>query len=49
MPRYQPVDALQSPHFCGARTFTRLPFVTTTEEVDVTVVTKERNYDVRHY
>jgi len=47
MPRYQPVDALQSPRFCGVRTFARLPFVTSTEEVDVTVVTKERNCDVR--
>lgn len=38
MPCYQPIDALQSPRFCGVRTFARLPFVTTTEEVDVTVV-----------
>jgi agmatinase len=38
MPRYQPVNALQSPRFCGVRTFARLPFVTTTDEVDVTIL-----------
>jgi agmatinase len=38
MPRYQPVDALQSPRFCGIRTFARLPYVTSTEEVDVMVL-----------
>jgi agmatinase len=38
MPRYQPTDALQSPRFCGIRTFARLPFVTSTEEVDATVL-----------
>ncbi len=38
MPRYQPSDALQSPRFCGVRTFARLPYVTTTEDVDVTVL-----------
>jgi agmatinase len=38
MPHYQPADALQSPRFCGVRTFARLPHVTTTEEVDVTVL-----------
>lgn len=38
MPRYQPLDALQSPRFCGIRTFARLPFVTTTEEVDATII-----------
>lgn len=38
MPRYQPSDALKSPRFCGVRTFARLPFVTTTEDVDVTVL-----------
>lgn len=31
MPRYQPTDALQSPRFCGVRTFARLPFVTAVE------------------
>ncbi|HTK08350.1 MAG TPA: agmatinase [Ktedonobacteraceae bacterium] len=38
MPRYQPVDGLQSPRFCGIRTFARLPFVTTTKDVDVTIL-----------
>ena len=38
MPRYQPVDAMQSPRFCGIRTFARLPYVTSTEEVDVMVL-----------
>jgi len=38
MPRYQPGDALQSPRFCGVRTFARLPYVTMTEEVDVMVL-----------
>src|SRR5215471_17861685 len=37
MPRYEPIDALQSPRFCGVRTFARLPYVTTTNEVDVTI------------
>ncbi len=36
MPRFQPIDALQSPRFCGVRTFARLPYVMTTDEVDVT-------------
>jgi agmatinase len=38
MPRYQPIDALQSPRFCGVRTFARLPNVMTTDEVDVTIM-----------
>lgn len=38
MPRYQPINALQSPRFSGVRTFARLPYVTTTEEVDATVL-----------
>ncbi|GCE22422.1 agmatinase [Dictyobacter kobayashii] len=38
MPHYQPTDALQSPRFCGIRTFARLPFVTTTEDVDATII-----------
>lgn len=38
MPRYQPSDALESPRFCGIRTFARLPYVTTTEDVDATIV-----------
>ena len=38
MPRYQPVDALQSPRFCGIRTFARLPYVTETLDVDASVL-----------
>ncbi|MFN8491135.1 MAG: agmatinase [Caldilineaceae bacterium] len=38
MPRYQPADSLQSPRFTGVRTFARLPYVQTTEEVDLAVV-----------
>ena len=38
MPHYQPADALQSPRFCGVRTYARLPYVTATEEVDATVL-----------
>lgn len=38
MPRYQPVDALQSPRFCGVRTFARLPYTTALEEVDATIL-----------
>ncbi len=38
MPRYQPVDGLQSPRFCGIRTFARLPYVTETVDVDATVL-----------
>lgn len=38
MPHYQPADALQSPRFCGVRTFARLPYVTSTEEVDATIL-----------
>ena len=38
MPRYQPIDALQSPRFCGIRTFARLPYVTDTQDVDVMVL-----------
>jgi agmatinase len=38
MPRYQPTDALQSPRFCGVRTFARLPYVTATEGVDATIL-----------
>jgi agmatinase len=32
---YQPVDSMTSPRFAGVRTFMRLPYVTTTEGVDV--------------
>jgi agmatinase len=38
MPRYQPVDSLQSPRFSGIRTFARLPHVTETADVDATVL-----------
>jgi agmatinase len=38
MPRYRPVDALQSPRFSGIRTFARLPYVTDLADVDVAVV-----------
>ncbi|MBW4652908.1 MAG: agmatinase [Kaiparowitsia implicata GSE-PSE-MK54-09C] len=38
MPRYQPANSLESPRFSGIRTFARLPYVQTAEEVDVAVV-----------
>jgi agmatinase len=39
MPRYEPVDALQSPRFCGVRTFARLPLVQQDlSDVDLAVV-----------
>ena len=38
MPRYQPADSLQSPRFTGIRTFARLPYVQTTNDVDLAVV-----------
>lgn len=38
MPRYQPVDAFQSPRFGGIRTFARLPYVTETADVDAMVL-----------
>ncbi|HEV7809298.1 MAG TPA: agmatinase [Candidatus Limnocylindrales bacterium] len=38
MPRYVPEDSLQSPRFTGPATFARLPYVRTTEEVDVAFV-----------
>lgn len=38
MPRYQPVDAFQSPRFSGIRTFARLPHVTETAGVDAMVL-----------
>jgi agmatinase len=38
MPHYQPADALQSPRFCGMRTFARLPYVTELADVDATVL-----------
>lgn len=38
MPRYQPVDASQSPRFVGVRTFMRLPHVTDLADVDVAIL-----------
>ncbi len=38
MPRYQPTNAFQSPRFSGIRTYARLPYVTTTEDVDATIL-----------
>jgi agmatinase len=38
MPRYGPVDALQSPRFCGVRTFARLPLVQDLADVDLAFV-----------
>ena len=38
MPRYVPEDSLQSPRFTGPSTFARLPYVRTTEEVDLAIV-----------
>src|ERR1700726_1093076 len=37
-PPYQPPHALQPPRFCGIRPFARLPYVTTTEDVDATIL-----------
>lgn len=37
-PRYQPADSMVSPRFTGVRTFARLPYLQTTEDVDVAVV-----------
>src|SRR5438270_11815984 len=36
--RHGPVDSTQSPRFSGPRTFMRLPFLQTTEDVDVAVI-----------
>jgi agmatinase len=38
VPRYVPEDSMQSPRFTGPSTFARLPFVRTTEDVDVAIV-----------
>ncbi|MCA1552969.1 MAG: arginase family protein, partial [Chloroflexi bacterium] len=38
MPRYVPANSLESPRFTGVRTFMRLPFVQTTEDVDFAVI-----------
>jgi agmatinase len=37
-PRYQPANSLESPRFAGVRTFARLPYVQTLEDVDVAIV-----------
>ncbi len=37
-PRYRPADSDDAPRYSGPRTFMRLPYVQTTEEVDVAVV-----------
>src|SRR5437763_15205141 len=36
--RYGPIDSSQSPRFTGVRTFMRLPFVETLDDVDVAVI-----------
>jgi len=36
--RYGPIDSSQSPRFTGVRTFMRLPFVESLEDVDVAVI-----------
>ncbi len=38
MPKYKPTDSLESPRFCGIRTFMRLPHVPTAEEADFAVI-----------
>lgn len=38
MIKYEPADSLESPRFCGIRTFMRLPHVATIEEADFAVV-----------
>jgi len=38
MIKYEPADSLESPRFCGIRTFMRLPHVSTLEEADFAVV-----------
>ncbi len=38
MIKYKPVDSLESPRFCGIRTFMRLPHIATAEEADFAVV-----------
>lgn len=38
MIKYKPVDSLESPRFCGIRTFMRLPHIATTEEADFAIV-----------
>ena len=36
--RYGPIDSSQSPRFTGVRTFMRLPYVESLEDVDVAVI-----------
>ena len=38
MKKYKPTDSLESPRFCGIRTFMRLPHVVTTADIDFAVV-----------
>ena len=38
MTRYKPVDSLESPRFCGIRTFMRLPHVAAPEKTDFTAI-----------
>lgn len=38
MPRYQPLNALEFARFTGIRTFARLPYLQTLEDVDVAIV-----------
>ena len=38
MKKYKPVDSLESPRFCGIRTFMRLPHVPTAEDADFAVI-----------
>ena len=38
MKKYKPVDSLESPRFCGIRTFMRLPHVPSAEEADFAVI-----------
>lgn len=38
MKKYFPLDSLKAPKFCGLRTFMRLPYIQTLEDVDVTFI-----------
>jgi agmatinase len=38
MKKYKPADSLESPRFCGIRTFMRLPRVPTAEKADFAVI-----------
>ena len=38
MKKYKPANSLESPRFCGIRTFMRLPYVPTAEKADFAVV-----------